>query len=127
MKYLGIDYGESKVGLALGDSETCLSMPFKIVKNDGTIKLLVEIIEIIKKEKIDKIVIGLPINTRGEKSEQTNKTKRFADQMTEEAGCEVILHDERFSSAQANKMRPGQSDDDLAASIMLQDYLDKNK
>jgi len=44
--------------------------------------------------------------------------------LAKEAKREVILHDERFSSRQAQKLRPGQKDDDLAASIMLQDYMD---
>ena len=127
MKYLGIDYGDSKIGLALGDSESGLAMPFKIIKNDGLNKLLAELFMIIKTEKIDKIVVGLPINTRGKKSEQTNKTRKFADQLGEEIKQDVILHDERFSSRQAIKMRPGQRDDDLAASIMLQDHLDSIK
>ncbi len=127
MKYLAIDYGDSKIGLSLGDSESGLAMPFKIIENGGFRKLLAEIFKIVEKEKIDKIVIGLPLNTRGKKSEQTNKTKKFADQLAEEVEQEVILHDERFSSQQAIKMRPGRRDDDLAASIMLQDYLDSIK
>jgi len=127
MKYLGIDYGDSKIGLALGDSESGLAMPFKIIDNHSPHKLLAEILEIIEKEKIEKIVIGLPLNTRGNKSEQTNKTQKFADQLAEETELEVILHDEKFSSRQAIKMRPGQRDDDLAASIMLQDHLDSIK
>jgi len=127
MKYLGIDYGDAKIGLALGDSESGLAMPFKIIGNNGFQKLLADVFKILEKENINKVVVGLPINTQGRKSEQTNKTKKFADQLAEEVEQEVILHDERFSSQQAVKMRPGQRDDDLAASIMLQDYLDKNK
>lgn len=127
MKYLGIDYGDSKIGLALGDSESGLALPYKIIKNNGFNNLLAELFKIIEKEKIEKVIVGLPINTQGKKSEQTNKSKRFADQLAEEVEQEVILHDERFSSQQAQKMRPGQRDDDLAASIMLQDYLDAIK
>jgi len=127
MKYLGIDYGDAKIGLALGDSESGLAMPYKIIKNNGGEKLLTEVLAIVEREKIEKVIVGHPINTRGEKSEQTNKTKKFADQLAEKLEQKVILHDERFSSRQAIKMRPGQMDDDLAASIMLQDHLDTIK
>ncbi|MEK7167754.1 MAG: Holliday junction resolvase RuvX [Patescibacteria group bacterium] len=125
MKYLGIDYGESKVGLSLGDSESGLAFPYKIIKNNGWHNLSQEIAEILEKENIGKIVIGLPLNLYSKRSKQTMAVKKFADDLAEETEKEIALHDERFTSQQAQKMGSGSRDDDVAAMIMLQSYLDK--
>ncbi|MFA5021302.1 MAG: Holliday junction resolvase RuvX [Patescibacteria group bacterium] len=133
MKYLGIDYGEAKVGLAVGDDESHLSLPYKILKNSGRAKLLDDLAEIIKTEAVEMIVVGLPINTIGESSAQTENVKRFAADLRGRLPAAVVLHDERFSSQEAKKLGAGSAafrrdrrDDDVAAMIMLQSYLDAN-
>lgn len=108
MKFLGIDYGEKHIGLAIGDNNLKIATPFGIVKN------IKEIREIIKKEKIDKIIIGLPLGFRGE-TEQTRKTRQFAKNLE---NFEFV--DERFTS----KMTENHAS---AAAIILQDYLDMLK
>lgn len=125
MKLLGIDYGESKVGLSLGDSESGLALPYKIVSNKGRRSLLQEISKVLTKEKIERIVIGLPLNLHAKKSRQTLTVKRFADDLAEEVEPEIVFHDERFTSREAQKLGRGSRDDDLAAAIILQSYLDK--
>lgn len=105
MRYLGIDYGEKNIGLAIGDNNLKIATPFSIVKNIREIK------EIIQKEKIDKIIIGLPLGFRGE-TEQTRKTREFAKNFEN-----FEFTDERFTSKIA-KNHAG------AATIILQDYLD---
>jgi RNase H-fold protein (predicted Holliday junction resolvase) len=71
--------------------------------------------------------VGLPINTRAESSNQTENVRRFSEELADHTQAEIILHDERFSSQEAQKLRPGAKDDDLAAMIMLQSYLDSNR
>ncbi|MFA5125009.1 MAG: Holliday junction resolvase RuvX [Patescibacteria group bacterium] len=127
MKYLGIDYGEAKVGLAMGDDESGMALPLKIIKNSGRQNLLKELAEFIIAEDTEKVVVGLPINTRAESSNQTENVRRFSEELANYTQVEVILHDERFSSQEAQKLRPGVQDDDLAAMIMLQSYLDINR
>lgn len=124
MKFLGIDYGESKVGLSLGDSESGLALPYKIILNKGRHNLIIEIEKILKKEKISKIVVGLPLNLHSKKSIQTLAVKKFADDLAGEVESEIVLHDERFTSQEAKKLGSGSRDDDVAAMIMLQSYLD---
>lgn len=126
MKYLGIDYGDSKVGLAIGDSESSLALPYKIIKNSGRTTLFKDLAEIIKAENVEMIVVGLPLNTRSESSNQTEATRKFAAELQSVLGLDLELFDERFSSQQAQKMGAGQRDDDVAAMIMLQSYLDAN-
>lgn len=133
MKFLGIDYGESKVGLAMGDDESHMSLPYKIIKNSGWMKLFEELKDLVKAESVETIVIGLPINTIGGSSAQTENVKKFAAELKVHIPVEVILHDERFSSQEAQKLGAGsrefrrdKRDDDVAAMIMLQSYLDAN-
>lgn len=131
MKFLGIDYGESKVGIGIGDDETRLALPYKIIKNSGWTKLFEELSDLAKVESIGIIVVGLPINTVGKSSAQTENVRKFAVELKNKISAEVVLHDERFSSQEARKLGAGSADfrrdkrdDDVAAMIMLQSYLD---
>lgn len=133
MKYLCIDYGESKVGLALGDDETRLALPFKILKNAGWEKLFLELKDIVRAESIDRIIVGLPLNTRGESSEQTQNVRKFAAELANQIEPEITLADEMFSSQAAKKLGAGRRefrkdrrDDDVAAMVTLQSYFDQN-
>lgn len=108
MRYLGIDYGEKNIGLAICDNNLKIATPFRIVKNVQEIK------KIIQEQKIDKIIIGLPKGFRGE-TEQTKKTREFAKNFEN-----FEFTDERFTSKIA-KNHAG------AATIILQDYLNMLK
>ena len=111
----------------LGDSETGLALPYRIIKNSGWKILFQDLSDIIKSENIEMAVIGLPLNTRSQSSNQTEETRKFADELKNTLGLEIDLYDERFSSQQAQKMGAGNRDDDVAAMIMLQSYLDSNQ
>jgi putative Holliday junction resolvase len=126
MKYLGIDYGQSKVGLALGDSETGLALPYKIIGNPGWKGLVADLLDIVKSENIETLVVGLPLNTRSEASNQTEQTRKFAEELKTSSGLTLELFDERFSSQEAKKLGAGKRDDDIAAMLVLQNYLDSN-
>ena len=126
MKYLGIDYGESKVGIAIGDDETHLALPYKIITNLGWDKLFIELIDLIKAESVGVVVVGLPLNTIGQPSAQTQNVRHFVEELKNKTAVEVAMYDERFSSQEAQKLIAGKRDDDIAAMIMLQSYLDAN-
>ena len=126
MKYLGIDYGEKKIGLAIGDSETKIASPYKILNNDKD--LLLNIKDICLKEAIDKIVLGVPIGLKGVKSQQYEKVIGFSDKLFGFIKIEVIQQDENLSSSYAQKLLQGTKargkDNAVAAMIILQSYLD---
>ena len=128
MKYLGVDYGDSKVGLAIGDSETGLALPYKIIKNAGWEKLFSNLADIIRLENIESVIVGWPINIKAGETEQTRKVKSFlAEFKTRHPDLSIETNDERFSSQEAQKLGAGSRDDDVAAMLMLQNYLDANK
>lgn len=124
MKYLGIDYGEAKVGLAIGDDESRLALPYKILKNSGWTKLFSDLNDIFKAEAVQVAVVGLPVRTSGGVSEQTEKVRKFARELSQNSAIEITTHDERLSSREAQKLGAGKRDDDVAAMIILQNYLD---
>lgn len=127
MKYLGIDYGEAKVGLAIGDDESRLALPYKIIKNSGLNKLFNDLSDIIKTEKIEAVVVGLPFNVSAQDTKQTKRTREFAVALKNFfPELTIDFHDERFSSREAQKLQPGKNDDDIASMLILQNYLDAN-
>lgn len=125
MKYLGIDYGDSKIGLAIADSETGLALPYKIISNKKE-TILEELLDIIKNEKIKAIIVGVPFNIDNKVSSQEKKSKQFIEFLKEKfIDIEIIPYDERFSTQAARKLKTGNEDDDIAAMLILQSYLDK--
>lgn len=121
--YLGVDWGEKRIGLAIADSQTKIAIPLKTVANFS------ELLETIKEEEVDKIVLGAPVKMSGEKKYHDNWQK-FSDNLQKHSGLDVILQDERLSSLAADALSGQKKDkakrDELAAAIILQHYLDKN-
>ncbi len=129
MKYLGIDYGEAKVGLAVGDEESRLALPYSIIKNKGRANLLKELSAVCQKEGIGKIIVGLPANTQAKGATiGEEKVKRFIKDLQTAVKLKVEAVSEVFSTKQARKLTAGQKtkgrDDAVAAMIILQSYLD---
>jgi putative Holliday junction resolvase len=120
--YLGIDWGGKRVGLALGDSETKMAMPFKTVANAR------EVAEVVREETVDVLILGKPIKMRGEAEgldqgfvNFLEELKRLLPEMT------IELVDERLSSKAADALPGGDmkaSRDEIAAMLILQEYLD---
>lgn len=120
-KYLGVDWGEKRIGLALADEETSLALPFR------TVATLTELLEIAKKEEVDVIVAGYPKKMNGGAADNP-AWENFIKQLGAQSTCPVKLLDERLSSLAADALiGDGQAAaprDEIAATIILQDYLD---
>lgn len=125
MRYLAIDFGSKRVGLALSDEGGILGFPYKTIENKDIIKILKEII---KKEEVGKIILGLPLNFQMEETEQTQKVRRFKDLLERNINTPIEYENELLTTAQAKKS--GIADkhiDASSAALILQSYLDKNK
>ncbi|MCX6745040.1 MAG: Holliday junction resolvase RuvX [Candidatus Parcubacteria bacterium] len=125
-KFLAIDYGARKIGLAIGDTETKIASPFKILEN--TPQLLDELRAICQSEKINILVLGVPVGLKGIKSEQYEQVIAFSNKLSESLGLEIVQQDENLTSTYAQKLLQGTKakgkDDAVAAMIVLQSYLD---
>jgi putative Holliday junction resolvase len=121
--YLGVDWGSKRIGLALGDSETKMAMPFKTVSG------VHDLAETAREENIDVLVVGQPIKMRGIKEGLAPEYLEFIAELKDKLpDKEIILVDERLSSKAADALPGGDlkaSRDEIAAMLLLQDYLDK--
>jgi len=107
MRYLAIDYGTKRTGLAICDAAETIASPLSVLY--GQKELLNKIAEIVKKENVDAIVLGLPLNMSGTESSQTKLARKFAEQLKERLSIPVHLQDERLSSFGAEeKLAPAE-------------------
>lgn len=101
MRYLGIDYGSKKVGLALSDEGGTMGFPKEIIPN--TPRLLEEVALRIAKEKVGAVVIGESKNFEGEENPIAKDAHAFGDAMSERAGVAVFYESETLTSAEARR------------------------
>lgn len=133
MKAMGIDFGMARIGIALSDDTKFLASPFETYKRKGDALDIVHLQEIITSKKVDEIVCGLPMNMAGEEQEIAQKTREFMSLLQQSYDIKVTFVDERLSSLMAEEMlketerdwkKRKEKLDAVAASIILQDYLD---
>jgi putative Holliday junction resolvase len=130
MNYLGIDYGEKRVGLAIGSDETKIASPFFVLENKGRDFLLEEIKKICQTEGVKGVVVGVPITLPGRIGPQTEEVLRFVDFLKNNLSLPVETEDERFSSVMVDKLMAeyrAKERDAVAAMIILQSYFDRKK
>ena len=101
-RILGVDYGDSRIGLALSDPNKIIASPFKTIKNKGFDKTKKEIFDIVKENKVDLIVLGLPLSMYGTDANQTKNLRKFQN-FIQDFDIPIKIQDERLSSFTAKK------------------------
>ena len=131
MKYLGIDLGNQRVGLAISDQTNTIASPYKVIPFTT---LFQELTMIIQKETITDIVIGLPKNMNNTLGLSAQKAQTIAEKIAEQYAVNVHLQDERRSTIAASeylqrsnmsRKNRRQKIDATAAAIILQTFLDR--
>ena len=122
MKILAIDYGNKWIGLAICDDERKLAFAYKTLENNQ--KIFSVLNEIMKKEEIYKIVIGLPLNKQMKPTQQTAETENWAEKLIKKVEIPIDFENEIFTSRAANKLG-AKNQHAAAAAIFLQSYLDR--
>ncbi len=132
MRVIGIDYGEKRVGIALSDPMQIIATAHTIIKHDDNDELVAnEILALIKKNSVSKIVIGLPLNMNGSVGFQAERVQTFVEYFKQLCDLPIFFEDERESSKQVKEIMKkikskDERIDDKAAAIILQNYLDYN-
>ena len=136
MKIMGLDYGEARTGVALSDELGMMAHGLESIEHKGNDKKLLErICEIIKANKVSKIVIGYPLNMTATKGPRVEKTDAFIKKLEKETGLPVEKIDERLTTVAAHKTmtllgvsaeKKKKIVDTISAEYILQMYLDKN-
>jgi putative Holliday junction resolvase len=129
MRLLGLDYGDKKIGLAFGDTEAGLALPLEVIVNRGA-ATLEAISAKVKKEDLDRIVVGVPLKVGGHHSpEQLEKTRTFIQALKEKVAVPVFEEDESYTTAESLRLQReegAEADEDaLAAMLILQSYINR--
>ena len=135
MKYLGLDLGTRTLGVALSDATHLVATPIKVIRFEDSMyeETIEPLREIINSEKIEKIILGLPKNMNNTIGDRANTTLEYKEMIEKIFGLPVIMQDERLSTVAAHnymleadlsRKKRKKKVDGLAASIILQTYLD---
>jgi putative Holliday junction resolvase len=123
MKVLALDYGSARTGVAVSDATGTLARPLCVVRDAGGESGLDELVELIRSERAERVVVGLPLTMRGEHGEQARATEAFVTRLAGRVDVPVEMYDERFTTDLAQRL-PAQADEDaLAAAHLLTSYL----
>ena len=137
-RYLGIDHGSKRLGLAVGDTDMGLATPLKQLDSSGSPQGdAVQFRSLIEEYGVDAIVMGLPINMDGTEGDQAKLVRRYGEALAKGLGLPLEFWDERLSSAAADSLLNEREElttkkrkarrDALAAKTILQGFLDHRR
>jgi putative Holliday junction resolvase len=132
MRFLGIDHGTRRIGVAYGD-DIGVATPLPAITAPDPAKQWAGLGALLRERRITEVVLGLPLNMDGSSGPKAKEVEAFAQQIRSEFGLPVHLVDERLTSYEAESTIPPSKRrdvrkaglvDSMAATIILQDYLD---
>ena len=134
MRILGIDYGDSRVGIAISDPLLITAQRLETISYNGNDKILLSRIEeIVKKYEVETIVVGMPLNMNGTKTERVEVTEKFIHKLKSRLGkIEIKTVDERLTTVEAhrtmnfldvNKKKKRSIVDTISAQYILETYM----
>ena len=132
MRFLGVDYGRGRIGLALGDSDSRLAGPLGVLNTSGgSLELCVKkVFDVAQREGVGALVVGVPfpLNDQTRETEQAKEIRRLIDACRTQS---LVVHESnetwstRMGERQAQESDRRGPADDLAAMVILQTYLDR--
>lgn len=134
MIIMSVDLGKARTGIAVCDKTEFLASPYKVIFEKSPLKLPEKVAEAAKETKAELIVVGLPKNMDGTEGESAQNARAFAKKLTEITGIETVMQDERGTTITAHNFLNNTNTrgkkrknvvDEVAATIILQNYLDK--
>jgi putative Holliday junction resolvase len=127
---MAIDYGKSRVGVAISDPLGVISQPLLTLRVKSDRELIKRLKCIIEENSIGAVVVGNPLSSTGKSTNMSNEVKKFVKKLKKSLNIEIKLWDERFTSKYALHImkdmglkEPKYKIDQVAACIMLDEYL----
>ena len=120
MRYLGIDYGSKRIGIAVSDEGGIIAFPRAAVKTAD------DVVKTIGLEKIGKVIVGLPMGAGGQETAQTKIVRAFAAALGKAVSLPIEFENEVLTTKIAERHSPRKAVDASAAALILQSYLDKH-
>lgn len=136
MKYLALDLGTKTLGLAISDKLGIIASPYKVLRYNDTNILIDELLNIIKYECVDELVLGLPKNMNNSLGFASERSMNFKKELEKKCDLKIHLVDERLSTMEAenillssdtSRTKRKKIIDAYAASIILDTYLKSKK
>lgn len=135
MRYLGLDLGSRRLGISMSDKTGLIASSYKVIThNEEYDKLIVDIVNIVKENNVDGIVLGLPKNMNNSLGEKAELSMDFKTKLEGVLDIPVYLEDERLSTVEAHNVmisegarrsKRKENVDAVAATIILQRFLDR--
>ena len=135
-RLMGLDYGDSRTGVAVSDLLGITAQGVESIKHTSDKQLLERLKILINEYQVKKIVIGLPLNMNSTSGQRVEKTKKFIEKLKAEFGLEVVTIDERLTTVAShrtmtelgvNKNKKKNIVDMMSAVLILQMYMDRTK
>ncbi len=135
MRYLGLDLGSRTLGVAISDKTGLIASSYKVIRhNEEYQRLIEEIKNIVAEEAVDEIVLGFPKNMNNTIGPKGELSIEFKDKLEKALNIKVHLQDERLTTVEAHRLLISNNTtrkkrkkvvDSMAATIILQSYLDR--
>ena len=136
MRILAVDHGEKRIGMAISDPSGTIASPLKVIKHTSKVIDAAQVAELAMQNSVELIVIGQSFDEQGRPNLAGRRAERFSETLKTQTQIPILLWDESFSTQEARnaridigvrrKKRSGHLDD-LAATIILQSYLEANR
>ncbi|MGH3117055.1 MAG: Holliday junction resolvase RuvX [Gaiellales bacterium] len=123
MKVLALDFGSARTGVAVSDPTGSVARPVGVVERAATANGIARILELVRGEDVELIVVGLPVTLRGERGAQAEETERFVEALRAATNLPVESFDERFTTKLAAAGAAKAPEDAVAAAHLLTSYL----
>ncbi len=136
MRVLALDLGERRIGLALSDPTGTIAQGLGVIDRKTGVSVLAEIRRRVETLRVERIVVGLPLRMDGTEGVEAEKVRRFVARLQTRVGVPVDMQDERLSSKEAEQLmiaddasraRRRRSRDAVAAALILQTYLARQR
>lgn len=123
MRWLGVDYGEARVGIAACDPEERVAVPLEVVPANAAFPALRSIA---LREEAAGFVVGLPLRMDGTEGAAAAGARKLGERLRRMIGLPVEYEDERLTSVAAERLASGPADD-VAAALLLQQFIDRRR
>jgi len=134
MRSLGLDIGDRRIGVAMSDPGGIIATPYSIIERTDDRQDIDTILNIVKENAVEQIIIGIPLTLNGMVGEQAKKVEVFALEIQNQTKVPILFRDERLTTVEARrimsstkrkKVREKAKDDAFAAAVILREYLDE--
>jgi putative holliday junction resolvase len=123
VKVLALDYGSARTGVAVSDPTGTVARPLEVIERVDGEAGMARVVELVHREAVEHVVVGLPVTLGGERGAQADETERFVERLRAVLDVPVETFDERFTTTLARSSETRAAEDAAAAAHLLSGYL----